>query len=202
MTNCFEGVFDRVSLNARALRRILEDRSTTLQIMHRDRTREIPPTDRVIAPKNTLEASRSPLVTLNKNFYSDPQKYPQCLPGWFGTRLKMRVRFDRSRDEWAEQDSNLRRISPVGLQPTPFGRSGIRPRGGHSIDSGGRDQTSGGGLGSGVRGLGSRVLKSSIINHTSSIFPCPPLPRPNTPDPRPHPPCFPRFLWHTSPKAI
>ena len=28
------------------------------------------------------------------------------------------------REKWAEQDSNLRRLSPVGLQPTPFGSGG------------------------------------------------------------------------------
>ena len=36
---------------------------------------------------------------------------------------------EASDKQWAEQDSNLRRLSPVGLQPTPFGRSGIRPSG-------------------------------------------------------------------------
>ena len=36
--------------------------------------------------------------------------------------------------EWARKDSNLRRRTPTGLQPVPFGHSGIRPnRGGYCI---------------------------------------------------------------------
>ncbi len=31
------------------------------------------------------------------------------------------------RKKWAEQDSNLRRRTPTGLQPVPFGHLGIRP---------------------------------------------------------------------------
>ena len=28
---------------------------------------------------------------------------------------------------WAEKDLNLRRLTPAGLQPAPFGHSGIDP---------------------------------------------------------------------------
>ena len=37
---------------------------------------------------------------------------------------------------WREEDSNLRRRKPAGLQPAPFGHSGIPPHlvGDHTLD--------------------------------------------------------------------
>ena len=43
---------------------------------------------------------------------------------------------------WARQDSNLRRHKPTDLQSVPFGRSGTRPFGPHTIyDNGAFSQT-------------------------------------------------------------
>ena len=60
------------------------------------------------------------------------------LEGWSST-IELFPRTSRGRDEkpgrnvvttgkwWEEQESNLRRLMPAGLQPAPFGHSGILP---------------------------------------------------------------------------
>ena len=120
--------------------------------MHDDKPGGKPPVNRAIAARKPLAASPDKIGAPDKKKYEIPRGESGLLPEPAGLRAGRTCWVGSvSGGEWAEQDSNLRRISPVGLQPTPFGRSGIRPSGGATLS------TAGGGIkhwGSGVQGQG------------------------------------------------